>query len=313
MAALLKIKDSDPSPITAKLETNILEASFDIRYEERPDLESLELTIGEIEVLSRSNGDSFRGTVFRLRAILMSARGMWEEAVKDHEARWSNRETDGICEVCGLSDLLDACVEAGDREKSDLWLGELRKHNTDGFTCKTRSYKAQWLYSMRYGSLSDSSKLSKLLYEAAEHSSGPSSWMSGRARRVRSLLLERKLGDPLDRRHPALRLMRVRIPREGNMEETFNWKLLVADYRLASLRFAAGFAPTNDLFYNDATQKSAITAVMPSPLRSKRARATLLALDRAEPFARFLDRAFQCSWRSDEINERKDRVRAAQM
>jgi tetratricopeptide (TPR) repeat protein len=184
MAAVLKIRECYPNAVAVKVEAHIQKVSFGLIYDERPDVQSLEERISQLEDLSRSNGDSFRSGVYQMRAQLFAAQGLYDLALQESEAAWSNRRTGGECEVCGLSRLVEATVDAGDRAKSEIWLGELAGQPFRPETCRGKQLLAESAFSLRFGSVAEATRASRLLFEHIEHMSDPGSWLVAREHRA---------------------------------------------------------------------------------------------------------------------------------
>jgi hypothetical protein len=121
-------------------------------------------------------------------------------------------------------------------------------------------------------------------------------------------LLDTNAGNPADSHHPARQELRRRPANLEDVDSRFDAHLLLLDYRLACLRYAAGIAPVDDLYYTRPQQTPA--AVVPSdPVQFAMAlRKVRAAIRWAMQHAERLDGMLECDWRQREVAKRVERV-----
>jgi hypothetical protein len=130
-------------------------------------------------------------------------------------------------------------------------------------------------------------------------------------RRVRCLLLDAELGDPLCWSHPAMALLRSTRRASRHLNEKFRISMLLLDFRIASLRFSAGLHPASDLYrergYNgDSVPSERLFVDLGSAIdRARRARITAgLTMRNAAQ----LDSQWNSDWRGAMVRQRFDRI-----
>jgi tetratricopeptide (TPR) repeat protein len=118
---------------------------------------------------------------------------------------------------------------------------------------------------------------------------------------LRVSLLDRSEGDPLDPGHAAMRVLQ-RPPRYRNPGEMFAHRLLMADWYLAGVRFAADMPPCDDE-YHEQPPIGEIASERKSEVRRRIHRAAL-AIRGAFTRARSLDDIFECEFRTRDVERR---------
>jgi hypothetical protein len=306
--ALLRIRDAHTIGIDVELESKIQNTSFSLVYDENPDLDSLQERVEALDRLSRSNSDSFRGLVCNLRNSLFTGQGMWQEALKEKEVVWANRETALECETCALSGLVTDSLDAKDREKAEFWMHKMRNSLPKRVGCELNMRNAESRFALYLGLANDAEKAAEAHGLLVRTASSPKRQARSLELRIRAHLLNDQLGDPLDPLHPAYQLITGQKKRSTTLSRRFGYDLLVADFRLACLRYACGFRPLDDLYYNDGNE----TCIAPPRLSvaeiSRRLQRVQRGLNRTQISAAALDHAFRCSWRIQEIKDREQRV-----
>lgn len=132
------------------------------------------------------------------------------------------------------------------------------------------------------------------------------------AEMLRCQLLQPAYGDPAGPAHPACALLRQRSSGRLMVQTVYEWRLLVFDYRLACLRFAADVPAVEDEWYRTPQD---LGAVRPAPGLTQAGLARRIdqarqAGRRALDYARYLDQCFACGWREDEVRGRLARLDA---
>ncbi len=304
--ALLRIRDSYSQNIGVDLEGKIQEQSFNLMFKESPDLDLLEARVRDMEQLNQSNGDTFRGVLCDMRNSLFSARGMWAEALAEKETQWANRDTDSSCEVCTLAGLVADSLDASDRDKAESWIEKMRLETPNLLSCRSNMCIVECDFALCYLTAMEAERAAEKADELFRQMSGKN--FNSTNLRVRAWLLNDRFGDPLAPTHPAHELLTRRTKRPKTLAEKRSYAILSADFRLASLRYAAGCMVVDDSYYKcrQETRVTPMTRLSDElDIRVKRARR---AINRIRQSARALDQAFRCTWRMERVKEREERL-----
>jgi hypothetical protein len=129
--------------------------------------------------------------------------------------------------------------------------------------------------------------------------------------RIRTLLLDPHGHDPAQRTHPARhRVATLLRQRTQNVFLMYDRRLLLLDYHLATLRYAAGLPPVEDLWTRAPPEVMPdVTLRLPAEIAPRAARVRR-ALAGAQAQAAWLDERFECHWRQDEVATRRARLEA---
>nr|VFJ64905.1 MAG: Tetratricopeptide repeat-containing protein [Candidatus Kentron sp. FW] len=131
---------------------------------------------------------------------------------------------------------------------------------------------------------------------------------------ARVALLDPANGDPLARGHPARQLLTRRVSNRKDVHEQYSRRVLLVDFRLAALRFWAGMAPAEDLYYQRPQRLPESSPGVLTPTRGneeefrRRQQRALAACDRADGYGKWLDGLLECDWRQRQIRERRARI-----
>jgi hypothetical protein len=126
---------------------------------------------------------------------------------------------------------------------------------------------------------------------------------------VRVHLLDPDGGDPAERTHLSRQTLTHRFGSRWNSHETFARRMLLLDYRLAALRYAAGIAPVDDYYY----AQPQVLPVRFHPLvadddLAERVHKARIAADWALASAQKLDRALECDYHQRRVESRRERI-----
>jgi hypothetical protein len=160
------------------------------------------------------------------------------------------------------------------------------------------------------GDANEFDRLTKVFLGAADSRSSYELDLWALDRRVRSLLLNPQLGDPLGWGHPAMVLLRSARRLLRHLNERFRMSLLLLDFRLAALRYSVGILPEDDVYgkivanleKTSNTPKCDLSAVRKRGIRARRA--AVMAMRRAKT----LDTRWNCDWRRRGVEQRIDRI-----
>ena len=108
---------------------------------------------------------------------------------------------------------------------------------------------------------------------------------------------------------PARFRLRQRFQGKPNVFVVYDRALLVADYRLACVRYCLGIPPVDDGWYQQGQQ---VPSRLPSDFQpqnfQKRVKVARRAFRLALKQATDLDGCFQCHWRQEEVQQRQTRL-----
>jgi hypothetical protein len=127
--------------------------------------------------------------------------------------------------------------------------------------------------------------------------------------RVRTILLQTDFGDPVNVANAARFRLRQAFVGEPDLQTRFDRVLLIADYRLACVRYLLGLPPVDDKWYQ---QPQKPPELLPSHFTEaefkKRVQLTDRSIRSAMKQAVHLDTCFQCTWRQEEVQKRSERL-----
>jgi hypothetical protein len=127
--------------------------------------------------------------------------------------------------------------------------------------------------------------------------------------RARVELLDINGGDPARLTHPSREACRRYPYRDLSYHTQFNRTLLLLDYRIACLRFAADITPVDDEFGEDSPLIGKL-AIADREIFDDRIHKAHTALNRARIRGRSLDAVLECDWRTKEVEKRALRISA---
>ena len=121
-------------------------------------------------------------------------------------------------------------------------------------------------------------------------------------------LLDRAAGDPAARHHPARQELRRRSVARHDVSLRYSARLMYLDYRLASLRYAAGVQPVDDFYHNHPETSTARLTPSDPVLFAERLGKARTATRWALTYAEKVDALLQCDWRKREVHARTNRI-----
>lgn len=279
----------DYLPSTRKLEKSL--EAIDQLYEGFSDL-------GNIDYLLSIKGGFYAN------------RGLFRDALRELEAAWKYQDTNKEDCKWEFVEIIHECnLRLGNERACQRWISLVWNSSSNRpyvhflryiICCDFALYQGRWEDAERYAvfgeervvSIQDYSMQLDMLY-----------------RRVTSLLLREQLGDPRNIHHPARFRLRQRQFGKLAVQEKYNRKILLINYRLACVRYILGTPPVDDMYYQEAQK-------IPKQLHEgfkldnflSRVESTQRAIRSATIIAQYLDDAFQCDWRQKEVQDRQDRL-----
>ncbi|MCA9470099.1 MAG: hypothetical protein KC643_32265 [Nitrospira sp.] len=128
---------------------------------------------------------------------------------------------------------------------------------------------------------------------------------------ARAALLDIRRGDPWIPTHPARQVLTRRVPGAYEVADRHERHLLLVDYQLAAVRHRLGLHPRDDWYavMEDGPGLSKDHSPGPAVDLHQRGKAVWRSLRTASRYATEVDFAFQCDWRTQEVQERVHRLR----
>jgi hypothetical protein len=274
------------------------------------DRRTLSEQLHRLKALEGVNSCWARSDVLWLEAGALEAEGRWDDACRLLEQAWvAGRRT--FMKFLIAEYAVRIHLAAGREQEARQW--SLRLKETERYFSESRvaALEAQARLALWDCDRAALDCISRQLQHEAEGLQRPL-W-EGRALRIRirASLLNPDLGDPMDLAHPARRLLRER-PRGGvTREERFQQRLLLLDYRLACLRYAAGLLPQETLYgWRVKGDMMRHRPAVDECEFSQRLGKVTHAVKSARVRARSLDDNFDCHWREREVQRRHQVVEA---
>ena len=278
---------------------------FEVLRDYLGDMQSLTDHLGRLNEMKDKNVCWTRSDVLWLEAGVLEAQGRWDDACRCLEQAWG----------CGNRTFMRFLIAeyavrihlaAGRADEARQWsvkLGETERYFSES---RVADLEAQGRLALWSRDLPELERITRVLEHEAEGLQRPL-W-EGRALRIqiRTHLLRPELGDPASPLHPARRLLRIHLSGGITRDERFQRRLLLLDYRLASLRYAVGLAPQETLYgWRNSELVEWSAARVGEREIGQRIRKTFQALRAASVKARSLDSCFDCGWREQEVQKRQ--------
>jgi hypothetical protein len=251
-----------------------------------------------------------RSDVLWLEAGALEAEGRWDDACRLLEQAWvAGRRT--FMKFLIAEYAVRIHLAAGRDHEARQWalrLDETERHFSES---RVASLEAQARLALWDNDRAVLDRIARQLEHETASLQRPL-W-EGRALRIRirASLLNPDLGDPMGLTHPARRLLRIRLRAGITREERFQRRLLLLDYRLACLRYAAGLLPQETLYRR--SSEADITcqgSKLDMHEFTMRLGMVTRALRSARIRARSLDGHFDCNWRTREVQRRHQAMEA---
>ncbi|HIK11021.1 MAG TPA: hypothetical protein IGS52_12255 [Oscillatoriaceae cyanobacterium M33_DOE_052] len=245
--------------------------------------------------------------LYQLTGYLLREQGQWAAALEQYELAWDAFDDQGYLKYEKAYYAAWCNLYLGKRAAAQRWCDWLGETQTDWPQNRVRWYEQQAHLALYSG---DYDQAESHATQAEEKSEMIQSGAGGPFEvRVRTLLLQRDLGDPAHPRHPARFRLRQRFQGKPNVFDVCGRALLVADYRLACVRYCLDVPPVDDLWYQQPQQ---IPTRLPPNFHEadfqQRLQLARRGLKLAHKQAAHLDGCFQCHWRQVEVAQRQTRL-----
>jgi len=244
----------------------------------------------------------------KLEGELQYARGNWSAALERCEAAWSLHDGEGYLKSTIVSLALDCCLRMRRADSAEDWLSTLSECNTEwAYTSEIEARARLMLGRLTQRPYADLVSLLRTYADRESVSESQTGRHSVRDATVRVELLDQSVGDPASPYHPA-RASMDRVYGRADVNSYYRRRLLLLDYRLASLRFAGGVSPRDDQFPSAGVMSRAGSIRVSADELTLRIAKARSAGNWAFAKARELDGLLECGWRQLEVVERKQEI-----
>ena len=313
LGLLLTAREQEPSDAPQFDAWSARTMQFAIVRQTRPVLSRLAALLDELRTWHASHTVAAADPDF-LQGELFLARGLWQTALASFEAGWAKHDGAGYVKYAYAAGAVALALKLQRPAVARDWLRALQACN-ENHADKDCEH-ARWQLALARLEGAHFTRLAPLLRTVTDHALAmqDNEWLdSARAATARVHLQDGAAGDPAGRYHPSRAALRQRPASRQDVHEVYANRLLLLDYRLACVRFAAGIAPVDDEYYAFAQQAAArATGEQVARIRQrlKKARA---AAGWALAYAKYLDGLLECDWRQQEVAVRCERLDAIEV
>ncbi|WP_341734479.1 hypothetical protein [Microcoleus sp. EPA2] len=272
-----------------------------------PELERMQQRLETLTQLQQEYSIFPIADVHELTGNLLEHQGQLQAALTEYELAWTTYDDLGYVKHEKANQAAWCNLRLGNLAAAQRWCDLLGETETESPSSRISWYTLQAnlaLYRGDYAKAEAHATTAEEKQEMVQRGAGGTFPI-----RVRTLLLQPDLGDPAYPRHPAR--FRLRQPFRGKPDvfEIYNRALLVADYRLACVRYCLGVPPVDDDWYQQPQQ---LPTHLPADFQlsdfQRRIQLARRAIRRALKRAVYLDGCFQCHWRQAEVQQRQTRL-----
>jgi hypothetical protein len=276
-----------------------------------PELETIQKRLASLKQFQKDYPELPLSDCYELAGDLLSFQGQWQAALREYELAWV-QSNDSDCAKYEKANKAAYCnLHLGKLSVANHWCSLIGESNTHGSVnniisdigwCTLQANFA--LYAGDYTQAEIDATEAEEIQEMVQYGAGGPFTIH-----VRTLLLQMDLGDPAAPNHPARFQLRQRFHRQPNVFEIYDRILLLADYRLACVRYTLGIFPVDDFWYQQPQQYP--TDLPPNfQLQNfkRRVQVAHRAIRRALEQAAKTDSYFQCHWRQEIVQQRQTRL-----
>lgn len=281
---------------------------FEIFLLYNPQLKVLQRRLNELESMAQGFPDLQRREN-QARALLFRVRGKYEDALFYFGSAWAKRNKADHSDRWIAYNVVIANLKLGRIDSARHWhelLGKTGKNKIGSiYFHKCSAYLALW-----EGQVTEAEQQAQLAEELAESLQWPQEQQRAIELRIRTLLLQSDFGDPATPHHPARHRLKQRMGgKKPQVFMIYDHRLLLVDYRLATLRYALGMSPVEDEWYRyPQTLPVSLPTRFNMPDFDRRVLKTRTALHHAMQYAIYLDNCLEYEWRQTEIRGREARL-----
>jgi len=283
---------------------------FCISRDYSPELDKLERNLEKLRLFQQEYPELPIADIHQDTGDLLESQGRWQEALAEYELAWSEFDENGYVKFTKASYAGFCNLRLGKPDSAQRWCDLLGETETDWPSSRIAWYCIQANLALYQGNWHKAEQHAIQAEKKADLVQEYECAIPALDLRVRTLLLQPDLGDPADTNHPAR--FRLRQPFSGKIDvyNKYNKALLLADYRLACIRYSAGVLPVDDYWYRQPQQ---VPSCLPSGFQEadfrRREQLARRGINRAMVQAKYLDNCFRCTWRQAEVQQRFERLK----
>ncbi len=308
LAILLEILRSPPPDVLAADIFYARASMYEFFVYDKPNLKRAERTLDELERMVLADPTLPHANVPYLRAELRELQGRYAEALELLETSWMEHSPHAYAKYQWALYATRINLRLGRHVAAERWCEILGVTNIGDARSRANWHLMRGHVALFENSVNEAYQRSMDAEDAAAGVQSAESEQRALDLRIRALLLDPSRGDPNSRHHPARKLMARRRAHQTQIDMLFDWKLLRIDYRLATVRHAAGIDPVDDLWYSRAQKVSAQIRVVDRTDLLQRARHVRRAAAFARRYAEQVDGCLESEFRGHEVQARLDRL-----
>jgi len=280
---------------------------FEITFYYFPNLDQLQNRLESLSQFQQEYLQLPSSDVHQFTGHFLRDQGKLTEALVEYELSWSQYYGDGYYKYHKAEKACFCNLCLGNLAAAQRWCDLLGETETDYPSSRISWYTLQAnlaLYRGDYAQAEAHATTAEEKQEMVQEGAGGTFPI-----RVRTLLLQPDLGDPAYPRHPARFRLRHRFQGKPGVFDVYSRTLLVADYRLACVRYCLGVPPVDDDWYQQPQQ---LLTRLPADFQlsdfQQRVQLACRGIHLAQKQAVYLDGCFQCQWRQAEVQQRQTRL-----
>jgi hypothetical protein len=282
--------------------------AFQISHDYFPELEKLEIQFEKLKQFQSEYPYLPISDIHEDLSIFLNNQGKWEYALNECELAWSSYNDEGYLKY-GKAYLAGMCnLYLNKSEAAQRWAYLLGQTDAEWADSRCSWHALNTEIALYLGEWEEAERQATQAENKADFLQSCES-DSARFLRVRTLLLQISLIDPALITHSARFRLRQVYVGKPRLATKYSRALLVADYRLACVRYILGVEPVDDLWYR---QSQKIPNKLPDYFKKvdfqERVKLANRSIRYAMIRAEHLDNCFQCTWRQEEVQQRSDRL-----
>ncbi len=272
-----------------------------------PNLQKLQQRLDNLRQFHNEHPSLPEADIYELTGGLLESQGEWVAALEQYERAWAKYNGYGFAKWGKATSAANCNLRLGQIESAQRWCDFLEQTETDWassrhdwFVLRTylALYRGDWHSAQKHAA--DVEAKSDLIQASNQDTLDAA---------VRALLLQANSSDPCHPHQPAHFRLRQKPAYRLTVSEKYERWLLLVDFRLAALRHLLGMSPVDDLWYRQPQQlPAALSGAFNWQAFRRREKLAHRALHRAMRQAQYLDNAFQCHWRQEEVTRRQERL-----
>jgi hypothetical protein len=282
---------------------------FCISISYSPELDKLERNLEKLRLFQQEYPELPIADLHQNTGDLLRSQGRWQEALAEYELAWSEYNDCGYLKFWKASSAGFCNLRLGKPDSAQRWCDRLGETETDWPSSRIAWYNLQGNLALYQENWHQAEQHAIQAEKKADLVQEYEFAIPALDLRVRTLLLQPDLGDPADTNHPARFRLRQRFSGKIDVYNKYNQALLLADYRLASIRYSAGVLPVDDYWYRQPQQVPSywLSGFQEADFQLRKQLARR-GINRAMVQAKYLDNCFRCTWRQAEVQQRFERL-----